>query len=139
VAGLVLVDAMVPKATPKSEVDAILATYRPQYDEVRRQAPELAKAMIPLMEAYPATVKKLDAARIPTRLPIVDIVAETTTTVTPNSAAIWRTAHAEFVAHGRFRRSVFAAGSSHKVMQDKPDLVVDAILQLIRSLDRNRI
>jgi len=136
VAGLVLVDAVVPKATPKSEVEAILAKYRPQYDELRKQAPELAKAMIPLMEAYPATVKKLDAARIPTRLPIIDIVAENTMTDTPQTATIWRKAHAEFVAHNRFRKSVFAAGSSHKVMKDKPDIVVDAILQMIGLVGR---
>jgi pimeloyl-ACP methyl ester carboxylesterase len=136
VAGLVLVDAVVPKSTPKSEVEAILATYRPQYGEIRKQAPELAKAMIPLMEAYPATVKTLDAARIPTRLPIIDIVAENTTTHTPETATIWRKAHAEFVARNRFRKSVFAAGSSHKVMEDKPDIVVDAILQMIGWVSR---
>jgi pimeloyl-ACP methyl ester carboxylesterase len=136
VAGLVLVDAMVPKATPKSEVSAILATYRPQYEEVRTRAPELAKTIIPLMEAYPATVKTLDAARIPTRLPIIDIVAEHTATVTPSSAEIWRRAHAEFVGHNRFRRAVVAAGSSHKVMVDKPDLVLDAIREMIDTVRR---
>src|SRR5262249_22103645 len=65
VAGLLLIDALVPEATPKSEVDAVLATFRPQYDELRKQAPELAKAMIPLMEAYPVTVQRLDAVRLP--------------------------------------------------------------------------
>jgi pimeloyl-ACP methyl ester carboxylesterase len=136
VAGLVLVDALVPRATPKSEVEAILAKYRPQYDEIRKQAPELAKAMIPLMEAYPATMRALDAVRVPTRLPITDIVAENTTIDTPQTTALWRKAHAEFVAHNRFRKSLFAAGSSHKVMQDKPDLVVDAILQMIARVRR---
>ena len=136
VAGVVLVDAVVPKATPESEVRAILAEYRPQYDELRREAPELAKAMIPLMEAIPATVEKLDAARLPERLPIIDIVAENTTTNTPQTAAIWRKAHAEFAAHNRSRKAVFAAGSSHKVMKDRPDIVVDAILQMIGLVSR---
>ncbi len=131
VAGLVLVDALVPGATPDSEVEAVLAEYRPQYDELRRQAPELALSMIPLMEAYPATVKKLDAVRLPTRLPIIDIVAEHTTTQTPNTTALWRKAHADFVTHARSRHAVFAAGSSHKVAQDRPDLVVDAVLRMI--------
>ena len=131
VAGLVLVDAMVPGTTPASEVEAILATYRPQYDEVRRLAPELARTMIPLMEAYPETVARLDSVRLPAGLPIVDVVAETTATVTPHSAAIWREAHAAFVAGSAHRRSVLALGSSHQVMDDKPDVVVGAVLQVV--------
>lgn len=136
VAGLVLLDALVPGATPKSEVDAILAEYRPQYDELRRQAPELAKAMIPMMEAYPSTVRKLDGVRLRERLPIVDVVAEHTTTHTPETETLWRRAHAAFVASARGRKSVLAAGSGHKVMQDKPDTVVAAILEVIAEVRR---
>jgi pimeloyl-ACP methyl ester carboxylesterase len=131
VAGLVLVDALVPGATPDSEVEAVLAEYRPQYDELRRQAPELARSMIPLMEAYPATVKKLDAVELPARLPVIDIVAEHTTIQTPRTTELWRKAHAAFVARDRSRHALFAAGSSHKVARDKPELVMDAMLRMM--------
>lgn len=131
VAGLVLVDALVPRATPDSEVQAVLAEYRPQYAELRKQAPELARAMIPLMEAYPETVGKLDAVHVPARLRIIDIVAEHTTAHTPRTATLWRQAHADFVAQSPLRQSVLATGSSHQVMADKPALVVDAIVRMI--------
>jgi hypothetical protein len=38
-----------------------------------------------------------------------------------------RQAHIAFAAAGRRRESVYAAGSSHQVMSDRPDLVLAAI------------
>lgn len=136
VAGLVLVDANIPAFFTEAEVASILAQYRPQYDQLRLQAPELAATMIPMMEAYPATAKRLRTARIPARLPIIDIVAERSWANTPESAAAMRKAHVAFVAHNRFRESVFAAGSTHNVMRDKPDIIVDAISRMIGLVGR---
>lgn len=131
IVGLVLVEALVPHAAPKSETDAILAKYRPQYDQVRREAPQLAAAIIPLMEAFPETARTLDAVALPKGLPIIDIVAEHPNENSPQSIAIWRRAHAEFVhADPAAREAVFASGSAHKVMDDRPDLVVAAILRM---------
>ena len=66
----------------------------------------------------------------PETLPIIDIVAEQSWATTPHSAAAMRDAHVAFVAHSRFRESHLAAGSTHDVMRDKPDLVVYAITRL---------
>ena len=46
-----------------------------------------------------------------------------------------REAHAAFVAESSARESVFAAGSSHNVMQDAPDLVVAAIVRMLGLVD----
>lgn len=87
--------------------------------------------MIPMMEAYPDTARRLRAAGLPETLPIIDIVAEHSWATTPHIAAAMRDAHVAFVAHSRFRESHFAAGTTHDVMRDKPDLVVDAITRMI--------
>ena len=131
IAGLVMVDANVPAFFDQAEVDAILAEYRPQYPELRAQAPKLALSMIPLMEAYPATARRLRAVRIPHDLPIIDITAEHSWVTTPEAVAAARKAHADFVAASPARSAMFAAGSSHNVMRDKPEIVAAAIREMI--------
>lgn len=131
ISGLVMVDANVPAFFDKAQLDAILAQYRPQYAELRAKAPTLAISMIPLMEAYPASARRLRQVRVPQKLPIIDIVAEHSWAATPEAAAAMRKAHADFVAVSPARSAVFAAGSSHNVMRDKPEIVIAAIQRMI--------
>jgi pimeloyl-ACP methyl ester carboxylesterase len=128
--GLVLIEAVVPQAWPKTEVDKNLQMMRSQYDEVRAQAPELAKVAIPWAEAMPATAARVDGLHVSETLPIIDIVAEKGQN-SEASAQVWRDAHAAFTANHLHREHVLAVGSSHKVMADQPDLVVAAILRMI--------
>lgn len=128
--GLVLLDAVVPGVWPKSEVDKNLDMMRGQYKEVREKAPGLAKVAIPWAEAMPATAKRVDGLSVPDTLPIEDIVAEKGRD-NPASAQIWSDAHKAFTANHPHREYVLAEGSSHKVMLDKPDLVVDAIVKML--------
>ena len=44
---------------------------------------------------------------------------------------MWRKAHVELTANNPHREYILAVGSSHKVMHDKPDLVIQAILKMI--------
>jgi pimeloyl-ACP methyl ester carboxylesterase len=133
--GVVLLDAVVPKAWPKSEVDKNMTMMRAQYAEVREQAPALAKVAIPWAEALPQTAQRVDEIRLPNAMPVIDIVAENGQS-DPASAQVWRTAHADFVAGDAHRRAVLAVGSSHKIMSDKPDLVVQEILTMIDLIQR---
>jgi pimeloyl-ACP methyl ester carboxylesterase len=128
--GVVLIDALVPKAWPKSEVDKNMVAMRAQYKEIREQAPELAKVAIPFAEALAETAKRVDAIRTSDTLPIIDIVAENGQD-NPTSKQIWRDAHVTFTANNPHRDYILAIGSSHKVMRDKPDLVVEAILKML--------
>jgi pimeloyl-ACP methyl ester carboxylesterase len=128
--GLMLIDAVVPKAWSKAVVDDNLQTMRPQYDDIRTQAPDLAKVAIPWAEAMPQTAKRIDAVQIPDALPIIDIVAEKGQN-TPERTKMWREAHTEFTANNPHRQYVLAVGSSHKVMADQPDLVVKEILAVL--------
>jgi hypothetical protein len=80
---VVLLDAVVPKAWPKSEVDKNVTMMRAQYAEVREQAP-----------ALPQTAQRVDEIRLPNAMPVIDIVAENAQSG-PASAQIWRAAHAD--------------------------------------------
>jgi pimeloyl-ACP methyl ester carboxylesterase len=133
IAGLVLVDANIPDYFIPKRIDAILAQYRPQYAELRSKAPSLAAAMIPMMEAYPSTVKTLRHTHLRPGLPIVDIVAENSWATSPEDAIAMRNAHKTFVQSGAGRKAVVATGSSHRVMKDRPDLIIQTVRDVTAS------
>jgi pimeloyl-ACP methyl ester carboxylesterase len=134
--GMVLVDAMVPGAMSERTIDASVAQLRPQYAEFRKEDPKRAGALIPLMEAMRATRRAFEATAVSPSLPIIDIVADRSTFKgsDPRENAEWLKAHAAFTANNPHREAVFAAGSGHKVMLDKPDLVVGSIRRMIVQL-----
>ncbi|MDE2597093.1 MAG: alpha/beta hydrolase [Sphingomonadales bacterium] len=134
IAALVLVDAIVPGTETPARVRATLQEVRPQYAEVRQQAPDLARTVIPIMEAWPQTMARVNRTPVSRNLPIVDIVA-TGGGGDPKAADIehWHEAHSRFVAQAPTQRSyVAASGSGHKVMNDRPELVIDAIDAMAR-------
>lgn len=131
VAGVVLVDANLASFFDDAQLTRIRETYTPQFPALEREAPRLARVMIPLMQAYPATVARLRQVDIPADTPTIDMVAEHTLAETPDAISALRRVHREFVAASPQRRAVFAHGSGHHVMRDRPDLVLDAIAQVI--------
>jgi pimeloyl-ACP methyl ester carboxylesterase len=133
IAGLVLIEAVVPNVWTPTEVENNLKMMRPQYDEIREKAPDLAKVAIPWAEAMPDTAKKVNALRVSDVLPIIDIEAEKGQN-TPESTQTWREAHKQFTSGNPHREFVMAMGSSHKVMADQPDLVVKSILKMIETV-----
>ena len=90
--------------------------------------------MIPIIEAYPATVARLRQVDIPAATPTIDIVAERTWVESPEEITAIRQAHRDFVAASSHRRAVFAEGSGHPVMRDRPEVVLEAVAELIAAL-----
>src|SRR3954470_22480510 len=127
IAGVVLVDANVAAFFDDAQIERLLATYRPQFPALEEAAPELARVMIPVIEAYPETVARLREVELPAAMPIVDIVAERTWVETPEEIEAIRGAHREFVAASPQRQAAFAEGSGHHVMRDRPELVLEAV------------
>lgn len=134
VAGLVLVDAVLPEYFDDAAVAALLAEYRPQYDALRQAAPDLAAVMIPIVEAYPATVGRVRSTGLPASLPVIDIVAGDPMPETAEGDAAWRRAHAAFVAVDPDREAVTAGGSGHHVNRDRPDVIVAAVSRMVDRL-----
>jgi pimeloyl-ACP methyl ester carboxylesterase len=131
--GLVLIEAVVPNVWTSAEVENNLKMMRPQYNEIREKAPDLAKVAIPWAEAMPNTAKKLNGLNISDVLPIIDIEAEKGQN-TPESTQTWRAAHKQFTSGNPHREFIMAMGSSHKVMADQLDLVVKSILKMIETV-----
>jgi pimeloyl-ACP methyl ester carboxylesterase len=134
VAGVVFVDANLAAYFDEKELAALAAEYTPQFDALNRARPKLAAVMIPLMNAYPETVQHVGAVRLPANLPVIDIVAENSWAKTPEQADAMRQAHSDFVRASPKREAVFAAGSSHYVMRDRPDLVIAAIERMVERI-----
>ena len=133
-AGLVLVDGNLASFFDEAQLERLLATYTPQFPALEQAAPDLARMMIPVIEAYPATVQRLREVDVPRDLPTVDIVAERTWVETPEEIDAIRRAHSDFVAASPQREGVFAEQSGHHVMRDRPDVVLDAIGRLIAEI-----
>lgn len=136
VKAMVMVDAMVPGAMSAQVIEESVTKLRPEYTTFRKEEPKRAGALIPLMEAMQATRQKFEATAVSPDMPFIDIVADRSTFKgsDPRANAEWTKAHADFVVNNPNREAVFAAGSGHKVMLDKPDLVVDAIGRMIAKL-----
>jgi pimeloyl-ACP methyl ester carboxylesterase len=134
--GMVLVDAVIAEVATDAWANLLRDSARPDYADVRKEAPALAAAVIPVVEAMPATAVRLRNVKLPENLPIIDIVADKAAVPGKDTKADadWVAAHAAFAGNGRNREAVLATGSGHKVATDKPDVVVDAIVRMVRRL-----
>jgi pimeloyl-ACP methyl ester carboxylesterase len=134
VAGVVLVDATLAAFFDDAQLDRIRDRYTPQFPTLRQAAPQLARVMIPVMQAYPATAARVRQVDIPAAIPTIDIVAENTWVDTPEEISAHRQVHRDFAAASPAREAVFADGSGHHVMRDRPDLVLDAVARVISNV-----
>lgn len=131
VIGVVLVDAMLPTEMTEDYNTSILEQYRPQYQALRDQAPDLAEAVIPIVESFPETARALADLEWPNALPVVTIRAAQAADpeVRQNISA---RAHEAFVAEDPdYRSKVHAENSGHQVMRDQPDLIITTIRSLL--------
>ena len=71
---------------------------------------------------------------MPAATPTVDIVAERTWVDTPEEIEALRGVHRDFVAASSHRRAVFAEGSGHHVMRDRPEVVLDAVEEVVAAV-----
>jgi pimeloyl-ACP methyl ester carboxylesterase len=139
VAGIVFVDANLVGYFDEAELAALAAEYTPQFDALEHARPKLAAVMIPLMKAYPETVSRLRLVEVPVNLPIIDIVAEHSWAKSAEEADAMRRVHSAFVQASETREAIFASGSSHYVMRDRPDLVIAAIKRMIERVRSTEI
>jgi pimeloyl-ACP methyl ester carboxylesterase len=131
VKGLVLVDANIPSFFDDKEAAVIKARYEPLADDLKRDKPDVARVLVPVVQAYPATARYMRDVRIPLNLPIIDITAEHTWVDAPDELQAMRRAHSEFVAASPNRVPIFVEGSGHYISRDRPNIVIDAVLHLV--------
>ncbi len=135
VAGAVLVDATVPEFYTPDELNRIVAAEQPQIAALKnqpstkanRQLQAVAEDFVPVQTAY-------HLLTWPTGVPAVVIVsARTPFPTSPLDAQRWRAAQAAFAAAPN-RTLVTAAGSSHDVPIDRPDIVIQAIQSMVHRI-----
>lgn len=132
VAGMVLVEANLAGFFDAAQAERQLAAHAPQFASLQQAKPALARVMVPLMRALPKTAERMRAVPYPPNLPTIDIVAERSWLQSPEDIASMRRVHATFVAESPAREAVFAPGSGHNVMRDRPDVVEDAIARMVQ-------
>ena len=134
--GIVLVDTLVPGVETVAAVTAQREDLRKQYDLVRREAPALAAALLPVVEALPETTELINRTQVSTDLPIIDIVATGGHDGDLPRIEQWREGHRRFVAEAPGNRVlVEAPDSSHQVIRDQPETILKAIAQLLHGID----
>jgi pimeloyl-ACP methyl ester carboxylesterase len=134
VKGLVLVDANIPSFFDDKEAAVIKARYEPLADSLKKDKPDVARVLIPVVQAYPATALHMRDVQIPLNLPVIDITAEHTWVDAPDELAAMRRAHSDLVAASPNRVAIFAEGSGHYVSRDRPELVIDAVVHLVSEI-----
>ena len=136
ITGLVLVDANLPGFFDPDQVGRLQTRFRTVAPDMERAVPHIARVMVPIMEALPATARELRATALPAALPVIDIMAERSWIDEPAEVEALHREHQRFVQASPAREAVFAAGSGHYVMRDRPELVVAAVVRLI---DEHRV
>ena len=135
----VLVDANVPDFF----TDQLIAT------EAQALAPEIAAArsgpqtkaarqLVAVADSFVATSKAFHRQAWPGSVPVVVIVSEKTPFDDLAAARAWKDAHAAFAAREPNRTLVLAAGSSHDVAHDRPDVIVTAVSEAVSAARKTR-
>jgi pimeloyl-ACP methyl ester carboxylesterase len=130
--GVVLVDANVPPFFTDELVAQMYALQKPHVDALATQpSTPASRQMQQLMPSFVETSHAYHQAVFPKSVPVVVIVSEQTPFGPGPAGDLWKAAQAAFAAEAPNRKLVEAKGSSHDVAQDRPDVIVHAILDLI--------
>lgn len=130
--GVVMVDANVPQFFTDELVTTMYAAQKPMVDALAT-APRTPqnRQMISLMGSWVETSKAYHRTRWPAKVRCITIVSEKTPLESPEGAKAWRDAEAEFSRTACRRPVIVAERSSHDVAHDRPDVVIDAVTEMV--------
>jgi pimeloyl-ACP methyl ester carboxylesterase len=126
--GAVLVDANVPDFFTADEITKMMAIYEPILASTRAAPPSKpGRQLLAVADSFVETSREFHGVAWPASVPAIVIVSEKTPFEAAADAQWWKDAHAQFAKHAPNRRLVSAAGSSHDVVHDRPDVILSAI------------
>ncbi|MBB6252139.1 alpha/beta fold hydrolase [Nitrospirillum iridis] len=132
IAGAVLVDANVPDFFTDDVIDRQMASYAPMIAALKAQSPTpQGRQLLALADSFAETSRAFHKAVWPAAVPAVVIVSEKTPFDAPADAQWWRDAHARFAGGAPNRQLVSAQGSSHDVVHDRPEVIVQAVVDMM--------
>ena len=126
--GSVLVDANVPDFYTDRTIAKMEAIYAPILAATRAAPPSKSgRQLLAVAGSFGETSRAFHRVNWPAAVPVIVIVSEKTPFDEPADAQWWKDAHAQFAQRAPNRRLVTAAGSSHDVAHDRPDVILSAI------------
>lgn len=130
-AGGVSVDANVPDFFTDEIITTLGAAYAPAV-EAAKAHPDAAESrqLIAVAASFQEVNHAFHRTTWPDSIPVIVIVSEKTPFEAPAAAQWWRDAHAQFAKAAPNRRLVVAERSSHDVAHDRPDVIIQAVLDL---------
>ncbi|MGI4945980.1 MAG: alpha/beta fold hydrolase [Janthinobacterium lividum] len=130
VARAVLVDGTVPSFCTDEEMARMASTFPKDVEQDDKQG----RTWAAFFAAWPAMQHGFHEMRWPDSVPATVIVSEHPPFMTPAENAAWTQDHVDF-AHAAANRSVeIAEGSGHIVMNDRPDLVSQAVVAAVEQV-----
>lgn len=129
VSGAVLVDASLPEFYTDAEIDKIVAVNQGQIAAPANQpSTPQTRQLIAVAQNYGPAHQAYHKLAWPQNIPATVIVsAKTPFDTSPPDAQLWRDAQAAFAAKAPNRQLITAAGSSHDVPIDRPDVILQAV------------
>lgn len=132
ISGVVLVDANVPEVFTDSFIDRMTAIYAPIIAATKAAPPSPAgRQLLALSESFRETSEAFHRVSWPAAIPAIVIVSEQTPFDTAADARWWTEAHQQFVNGANNRKLVVAERSSHDVAHDRPDVITEAVAELV--------
>jgi pimeloyl-ACP methyl ester carboxylesterase len=129
--GAVLVDANVPDYFTNEAIARGQAIYAPILAQIKAAPPSKSgRQLLALSDSFVETSRAFHNVTWPASVPVIVIVSEKTPFDEPADAQWWKDAHAQFARRAPNRRLVNAAGSSHDVAHDRPDVILSAIADI---------
>lgn len=135
VTGAVLVDASLPDFYTDSEVAKLEAANQAQIAELEKQpSTKQSRQLIAVAADFGPAHRAYHQVTWPKAVPATAIVSAKTPFDTPEDAQLWRNAQSEFAAAASNRHLLVAANSSHDIPIDRPDVVLKAVEDMVKTL-----
>jgi pimeloyl-ACP methyl ester carboxylesterase len=132
--GVVLVDANVPEVFTDSFIDRMTAIYAPIIAATKAAPPSQAgRQLLAMSLSFRETSQAFHRVAWPSAVPAIVIVSEQTPFEAEADKQWWRDAHQQLVSGANNRKLVVADRSSHDVAHDRPDVIIQAVAELVAS------
>ncbi|MFJ8312958.1 alpha/beta fold hydrolase [Streptomyces sp. NPDC094147] len=133
ITGAVLVDASLPEFYTDSETAKLVAANEQQIAALKGQPQTRAiRQLLAVAANYGPVHRAYHKLAWPQDVPATAIVSSGTPFVTTSDAQLWRQAQQEFVGAAPNRRLVVAEHSSHDIPVDRPDVVINAVQEMVK-------
>jgi pimeloyl-ACP methyl ester carboxylesterase len=130
--GAVLVDANVPEVFTDNFIGRMSDIYAPIIAATKAAPPSQAgRQLLALSLSFRETSQAFHRVSWPAAVPAIVIVSEQTPFDVAADAQWWREAHQQFVDGANNRKLVVADRSSHDVAHDRPDVIIQAVAELV--------